>query len=73
MKADLQELLAEYISDATIFELFKFIHGLSKALESICFDRMLQNSSSCAIENLGPVKFSQPNGHDEDDSFWVRE
>jgi hypothetical protein len=69
MKTPLQELLLDNISDDTIFYIFKFVHGLSKTLESICFDRMLQSSSSCAVERPCAVNFSQPNRYNEDEPF----
>lgn len=50
MKITLQELLPANLSDETALHLVKFVHGLSLALESIYFDRMLLHSTSCAQE-----------------------
>ncbi len=47
MKVTLQELLPENISDEAAFHIAKFVHGLSLALESMYFDRMLAHSTSC--------------------------
>ena len=48
MKITLQELLPETISDEAAFHIAKFVHGLSLALESMYFDRMISHSTSCA-------------------------
>ena len=47
MKVTLQELLPGNISDEAAFHIAKFVHGLSLALESMYFDRMLAHSTSC--------------------------
>lgn len=47
MKISLKQLLPADISNEAAFQLVKFIHGLSLALESIYFDQMLQYTSEC--------------------------
>jgi hypothetical protein len=47
MKISLKQLLPDDISNETAFQLVKFVHGLSLALESIYFDQMLQHASEC--------------------------
>jgi hypothetical protein len=50
MKISLQELFPETISDEAAFHIAKFVHGLSLALESMYFDRMIAHSTSCTEE-----------------------
>lgn len=50
MKITLQELLPDNVSDEAAFHIAKFVHGLSLALESMYFDRMLAHSTACAEE-----------------------
>lgn len=50
MKITLQELLPDNVSDEAAFHIAKFVHGLSLALESMYFDRMLAHSTSHAEE-----------------------
>jgi hypothetical protein len=64
MKITLQELLPENISDEAAFHIAKFVHGLSLALESMYFDRMLLHSTSCAQEVS--IQWGR---HDESDPF----
>lgn len=47
MKLSLQQLLPADVSDETAFHLVKFVHGLSLALESIYFEKMLSHTSEC--------------------------
>lgn len=61
MNIDLQELLPANLSDETALHIVKFIHGLSLALESIYFDRMLLHSTSCAEELETPIRFNGDN------------
>jgi hypothetical protein len=61
MKIALQELLPANISDEAALHIVKFVHGLSLALESIYFDRMLLHSTSCAEEPKTPIRFNGDN------------
>lgn len=65
MKITLQELLPETISDEAAFHIAKFVHGLSLALESMYFDRMIAHGSSCAEE--AACRWGQSD--DEDNPF----
>lgn len=65
MKITLQELLPDHISDEAAFHIAKFVHGLSLALESMYFDRMIAHSTSCAEE----VTCRWGKSNDEDNPF----
>ena len=65
MKITLQELLPDNISDEAAFHIAKFVHGLSLALESMYFDRMLAHSTSC--EEAVICRWGQSN--DEENPF----
>lgn len=59
MKITLQELLPNNISDETALHIVNFVRGLSLALESIYFDRLLLKSASLCSEELdSPMRFN---------------
>lgn len=64
MKIPLQQLLPADISNETAFHLVKFIHGLSLALESIYFDKMLMHTGECEYD-----PFVHTRQDDSDDPF----
>lgn len=59
MKITVQELLPNNSSDETALHIVNFVRGLSLAIESVYFDRLLLKSASLGEEELEtPIRFN---------------